>query len=181
MWNSETYSGKRPPASLIHHHGPLRSRLLSVIWTHFTIPANPFLEGTEKTPLCSSSSASAPLPSSPFILVQEHVPSMSTAVGSNLISSYLIDCPPSSPTGNPAAFLCRQENISLLINLSTGTRARAEAGKPISRSLARLHLFLLQQSFPSCGLPCFSTASPARLTVLRLGTLGTVCVPHSSS
>lgn len=55
-----------------------------------------------------------------FILAQECVPSMSTAVGSNLISSYLIDCPPSCPTGNPAAFFCRQENISLLINLSTG-------------------------------------------------------------
>lgn len=133
-----------------------------------------FRKGTEKTLLRSSSPASAPFPSSSFILVQEHVPSMSTAVGSNLISSYLIDCPPPGPTGNPEAFLCRQENISLLINLSTGTCVRAEAGKPISRSLPPpWHLVLLQQSSPSCSPPpCFRTASPACLTVLRLGTPG---------
>lgn len=134
-------SGSQPAPSLSPEPRP---PLLFVPWTPFSIiPANQLLNGIEETLLCSSSSASAPLPSSPFILVQEHGPSMSTAVGCNLISSYLIDCPPSSPTGNPAAFLCRQENISLLINLSTGTCVRAEAGKPISRSLAQLHLFLL--------------------------------------
>lgn len=73
---------------------------------------------------------------------------MSTAVGSNLISSYLIDCPPSCPTGNPAAFFCRQENISLLINLSTGIWVWTKAGKSISTSLVQLHLFPCNHFLP---------------------------------
>lgn len=144
-------------------------------WTHvFIIPASPagFRKALRRRLcFCYSSSALAPLPSSPFILVQEHVPSMSTAVGSNLISSYLIDCPPSSPTGNPAAFLCRQENISLLINLSTGTLVWAEAGKPISRSHAQLQLSLLQQSFPSCRLPLSPHSLPSLSDCIKAGYL----------
>lgn len=103
---------------------------------------------------------------------------MSTAVGSNLISSYLIDCPPSRPTGNPAAFFCRQENISLLINLSTGIWVWTKAGKSISMSLVQSHLFLLK-SFPSLWLPLFQPTSLAShlLPLLRLVTLMTF--PHA--
>lgn len=86
----------------------------------FLILDNNFLHGAERTLPVHLSLSLFLSPPPPFILAQECVPSMSTAVGSNLISSYLIDCPPSCPTGNPAAFFCRQENISLLINLSTG-------------------------------------------------------------
>ena len=93
------------------------------LWTgsSFLIPTSNFLKRAERILARTSVCVSIPFPPPPpFILAQERVPSMSTAVGSNLISSYLIDCPPSCPTGNPAAFFCRQKNISLLINLSTG-------------------------------------------------------------
>lgn len=120
---------------------------------------------------------SSPPPPPPFILAQERVPSMSTAVGSNLISSYLIDCPPSRPTGNPAAFFCRQKNISLLINLSTGICVWTKAGKSISMSLVQLHLFL-PQSFPSLCLPLLQpTPLASHLPLLRLVTLMTS--PHA--